>query len=166
MKTLARRTFLVVSMVIFGFLAFTQNGQRQPDEGMDMFLLVIAGIGICAMLGGAFVAAFFATIILAAIAALAGFGIFSASVVAGLYTRSVSTVFKTFFIIVFAMCTAICTFALCLLAQHIFQLKIPGGLLYIFALPVGVVVGGLIGFASYTLFQKVVRYAVLKFKTR
>lgn len=137
---------------------------RLIDEGMDIFLLVITGVFIFAMLGGALVTTFFAALILFAITGLVGFGILSVSVLAGLYARSVSAVFKTFVVICFALCSGVCGLITVFLAKSIFNLSLSPVTLYTIGAASGVIAGMLLGFGTYHLFQTMLRRLLVKLK--
>ena len=164
MKIYQLRIFFLLLLLISSFLSHAQQTPN-PDEGMDLFLLVIAGIGIAAMLGGAIVTAFFATIILLVITALVSFGILSVSILAGLYTCSISAIFKTFFVLAFALCNSVFALGICLIGQQIFQWQIETSTLYTITITGGFISGVLIALATYYLFQKALQYFIARPKS-
>ena len=89
---------LIFPLLVCGFSSMAQDnnaGAPPPDEGMDIFLLILAGIFISLMLGAAFAGAFLAAGLLIAAGLLASAGILSVSILISLYKRSLTAGFKT-----------------------------------------------------------------------
>src|SRR5262245_33748048 len=82
------------------FAQATPDGPPPPDDDFNVFLMILATIFFSLMIGAAFAGSFIAASVLLLMGALAGFGIVSVSILAGIYKRSVTAGFKTFLYIV------------------------------------------------------------------
>ena len=112
----------------------------QPDEGMDIFLLVLGSIFVCTMIGAAIVGAFLAAFVILLFFSLTAIGMVSTSVAIGLYKRSFSTGFKSLFLIFFGVINAFLGAGGLLLLNMLIPLHISGSYL----VPIGFF-GGLAG---------------------
>jgi hypothetical protein len=88
--------FLVIVVAVYSQNAAPAQSPPQPDDDFNVFLLVFAAIVIALMLGAALGGVIVVTGFLFATAAFVTAGIASVSILAGIYTRSLSTGFKTF----------------------------------------------------------------------
>src|SRR4029079_6921772 len=93
-----KKLFLIMFLVVTAMIVFAQNGARanEPDDEMNIFLLVFALVSISIMIGAAIIGAFAATMFLLLMVLFVSMGIISISLLAGFYKRSVTTAFKTF----------------------------------------------------------------------
>ena len=73
----------------------------EPDDGMNIFLLVIGTVFLGVMLGGAIIGAFMAAVVVLLFLGFVALGIVSTSVVVGLATRSLPAGIRTMLLLVF-----------------------------------------------------------------
>ena len=132
-------TFFLVGLLPL-FVAAQNDGSYQQDEAMDLFLLIIGGLFMAAMLGSAIIGAFLAAFAILLFFSITTLGLVSTSVAIGLYKRSFTAGFKSFFLILFGITAAVLG-AVCILLFNLFiPLPIPSAYL----LPIGFF-GGLAG---------------------
>jgi hypothetical protein len=96
-------SLLCLLLILIPFVNSAQDSTSATppvDEGMDLFLLIIAGIFISLMLGAAVAGSVAVTGLILALGIFISMGIVSVAAMTALYKRSLSAGFKTFLFIV------------------------------------------------------------------
>jgi hypothetical protein len=151
--------FLVLSMTALG-----QNKEYDPakDDEFNIFLLSLATIFVCAMIGAAIVGAFAAAITLFFLFALIAVGVLSTSVAIGLYRRSFSAGFKSFLMILFGIgCSFVGALGL-LLADKFFDLPLSSSSSLLVGLLGGLIGGLVLAIASWNVIRWVIKLLTKK----
>lgn len=132
-------TFFLVGMLPL-FVAAQTDGSFHQDEKMDMFLLVLGSVFMAAMSGAAIIGAFLAVFAILLLFSLTALGLVSTSIAIGLYKRSFTAGFKSFFLLFFGITAAV----LGAVSIFFFKLFIPLPISSAYLLPIGFL-GGLTG---------------------
>lgn len=155
----------------FSFLTTTIYAQvnstlPQPDEGMDIFLLVIGSIFVCSMVGAAIAGAFLATFTLLLLAALTSFGLLSTAIVIGLYKRSLLAGFKSFLVILFSLTCAFLGLTGLVIFNQFVPLHVSNLQLSVVGLVSGLLAGIFLGNATFKLLSIVLSKFAERFNLR
>ncbi len=141
------------------YLSATAQADKTPaqDDEFNVFLLSLATVFVCAMIGAAIAGAFAAALFFILLTALISVGILSTSVAVGLYKRSAAAGFKTLLVIVFGAGCAVCGLVLSLMVQRFY----PEHLSAFTALTAGIIAGAfggiVIGLSLFTIIQTLFR---------
>jgi hypothetical protein len=157
MKLLLKINFLLILLFTTTKFLFAQQNEIKPDEGMDIFLLTIATLFICVMIGAAIIGAMVATFIILVLFAFAGLGILSTSFAIGLYNRSIGSGFKAFLVIVFGLCCSLLGLGSLLLFNELIPLPSSRTSLSIIGITSGAFGGIIMGLLTFKLFQNLFR---------
>ena len=158
-----KKIFILLEFVIFSTVLFAQSDTAgKNDDEMNIFLLVFAIVTLSVILGAAVIGAFAATLLLLFIALFIGMGILSVSVMAGLYTRSLSAAFKTLLYIICMLMGLLIGAAGFILVSGVFHL----GISNVTALIAGTTSGLLGGLLMAVIVSKIFIAISKYFKTR
>jgi hypothetical protein len=150
---------LSIIFLILSITVFAQNKEYDPakDDEFGIFLLAIAAIFICVMIGAAIVGAFAAAFVLFFVFALVTLGVLSASVAIGLYKRSFAAGFKTFLMILFGVSCSIVGALGLLFADQLFNLQISSSTSLLVGLSGGLIGGILLAITSLHAFRWLIK---------
>jgi hypothetical protein len=165
MKAAAKLVFILV-FIFMSLNGFSQEPNPPVDEEMEVFLLVIAAIFVSGMIGAAIIGATAAALILFFLFGLLSIGVFSTSVLIGLYKRSFASGFKSFLMLLFGFsCSAIGAGGMFLIDA---AFDLPGSPALITSIGAGSgLLGGLIlAQASYVVSRKVIGIFIGKLQHR
>ncbi|HEV7334179.1 MAG TPA: hypothetical protein VGN63_24310 [Flavisolibacter sp.] len=145
MKALLKLSVFLLFFILPISNAAQDYSSPQPDEGMDIFLLIIGSIFICAMIGASIVGAFLAALVILLFFSLSALGMLSASLAIGLYKRSFSAGFKSLFLIFFGITSAVLGTGGLLLFNMFIPLHLSGNYLAFIGFSGGLAGGLLLG---------------------
>lgn len=156
--------FAITLLFLLPLTLFAQETKPpSPDEGMDMFLLILAGVFISGMVGAAIVGAAAGLIVLFFIFGLMAIGALSASVAVGMYRKSLAAGFKSFLMILFGTtCSVIGGCGLWLLSGYFAPDFGHGKALFITGFAGGLVGGLLMALCTYRVLQFLLKFLVRK----
>jgi hypothetical protein len=164
MKTLFKLTAFLLVFILPLFL-FAQTGNPvYQDEGMDLFLLVLASIFMFAIFGAAIIGAFLASFAIILFFTLTALGMVSTSVAIGIYKRSFTAGFKSFFLIFFAAASAALGTVGLLLLHLFLPLNIPTGYLAPIGFLGGLAGGLLLGNVLFYIVKELIATAARRLK--
>lgn len=94
---------LLIQLIPLLLLAQVNEHAPEPDEAMDLFLLVTGSLFVATMFGAAIIGAFLVALVVLLFAGLFIFGIVSTSIIVGLYKRSAFAGIKSFLLLLFGL---------------------------------------------------------------
>ena len=134
----------------------SNTASAEDDDEFNVFLLTFASLFFAAMFGAAVIGAFAATLFLLIIFLFVSAGILSASVIVGIYKRSVQSGFKTLIFILSSLTGIVIGSVGLFLANKLFELNYSNGLCLTIGAIAGFVGGILISFAIIKIIQKII----------
>ncbi|HUC82694.1 MAG TPA: hypothetical protein VMR70_17430 [Flavisolibacter sp.] len=155
--------FFVVFLCAFLPSIAQQTEPPMPDDGFNIFLLLLMSIFGCAMIGAAIIGAIAASLIVFALFGLASLGVLSAVFAVGIYNKSVSAGFKTFLAIVFGITGGILAIAGAFIANRLLGLSVSESTLISLAGAGGAIGGVLLALATFKVVQTALRMLAKRF---
>lgn len=163
MKRRLKISLILLIQVLPFLLAAQDTVPVEPDEGMNIFLLVIATIFMGVMIGAAIIGAFLAAAVALLFFALVGFGLLSTSILIGLYQRSLSAGFKTLLVLSFGMACAIAGSAGLLLLHRFVPLPFSDTKLLLIGFTAGLAGGSILGIIAFKILKMLTYWFARKY---
>ena len=164
-------SFSKTIILFFGFLLLflsptiaQSTGVKADDDEFNIFLLTIAAVFVCAMIGAAIIGAMVAAVAIFFFFALITIGVLSTSVAVGLYKRSFALGFKSFLFILFGLASSIVGVVGLSIARGLFQLPLSGANTLLIGFASGLLGGILMAMAVYKVIQSIFKYFVNKWQ--
>lgn len=159
MTKLSKAKYGLPFLLLILYLSAVAQPDKAPasDDEFNVFLLSLATVFMCVMIGAAIVGAFAAALFFISLLALISLGILSASVAVGLYKRSVTAGFKTLLIIVFGTGCAGCGLGLSLLVHSFYPTHLSFAMALVAGLIAGAFGGAVMGLSLFTVIQTALR---------
>lgn len=163
MRWLSKLIFIFF-IIVLALPAFSQDLKPADDEEFNLFLLSLASIFICAMIGAAIIGAIAASLFLFFVFALIALGVLSTSIALGLYKRSFSAGFQTFMMILFGVCCSIIGGVGLLIVDHLAGLQPSHMTSFLVGTAAGLIGGLLMAIATIRMFQWIAKIIARKFR--